>query len=102
MLFDPKRSSKDASGTYFHDITVKATPKQMAAIFGDSDGPGDKTNHEWTCELFNGSVFTIYDWKEPYPDENEVIVWHIGAREYSVAVEAAARIEMLVKRLSKH
>ena len=48
--------------------------------FESNDGQ-DKCNFDWIMETEDGTVFTVYDWKE-YRQlaEDEVIEWHIGGR----------------------
>jgi hypothetical protein len=82
-----KRGSDESSvGTSFHGHVVKATIGELKAIFGEPDFQGDdfadnKMTHEWIFESAEGSVFTLYDWKEYRKiPEYEVIEWHIGAK----------------------
>lgn len=54
------------------------TYSNLIALLGEPHvHRGDKTTVEWAFRCHNGTVFTVYDWKEiatptgPYP-------WHIG------------------------
>ena len=81
-----KKTNKSACGTSFHGITVKATVNQLISAFGepsdDSNTGEDKVNFEWEMETEDGTVFTIYDWKEyRMIDVDEKIEWHIGSME---------------------
>jgi len=62
------------------------TYEKLVQTFGEpSYEGGDKTTCEWHLEFEDGTVATIYDWKEyttPYGEYR----WHIGGRDYS-AVE---------------
>ena len=90
-----------AAGTSFHGITIKATPKQIFAIFGspddDSNTGEDKVNYEWIREMASGDVFTVYDWKEYRQiGWDEKIEWNIGSRSKSVSEDARGLIAMLM------
>lgn len=72
------------SGTSFHGKTITATADELIAIFGppsaDSNGMGEKTNLEWDLITDDGTVFTIYDWKEYRKlSMDEPVEWHIGS-----------------------
>jgi hypothetical protein len=61
----------------------------------DNDGQ-DKVNVEWICELSDGSVFTIYDWKEYISiDYDEEIEFHIGAKDKETSQRAADALAKL-------
>jgi hypothetical protein len=81
-----QKTNKSACGTSFHGITVKATVNQLIQAFGEptiQDNTGeDKVNFEWEMETEDGTVFTIYDWKEYRKLKlDEKIEWHIGSME---------------------
>jgi hypothetical protein len=61
---------------------IRAYYHQLVAVFGEPDMlGGDKTTAEWCLEFEDGTVATIYDWKEC-----EIPMglhrWHIGGRNY--------------------
>jgi len=80
-----KRTDKTANGTSFHDHTFTATVDDLRNVLGkpkfESNDGQDKCNFDWIMETEDGTVFTVYDWKE-YRQlaEDEVIEWHIGGR----------------------
>ena len=86
-------SNKSASGTSFHGQVFTATYNDMVKAIGkpqiaQNDGQ-DKCNYDWICELPTGEVYTIYDWKYYRPLKNdEVVEWHIGARDAYTALLA--------------
>jgi hypothetical protein len=55
---------------YFH---------QLVEVFGEPEGGGDKTTVEWCLEFEDGTIATIYDWKE-YETPMGLYQWHIGGR----------------------
>lgn len=57
----------------------------LVATFGDSMGAGDKTTQEWILVGEDGTVATIYDWKQPSTPLHKC-EWHIGGLSYK-AVE---------------
>jgi hypothetical protein len=58
---------------------VTATYDQLVAHFGEPEGGGDKTTVEWMLQFEDGTVATIYDWKE-YSTPTGLYDWHIGGR----------------------
>lgn len=88
-------SNKDATGTSWHGQIWTATYNDMVKAIGEPQYSGndgrDKVNYEWTCELPTGEVYTIYDWKYYRPlKDDEMIEWHIGARDAYTAICAIA------------
>lgn len=88
-----KLTQKNPSGTSFYGDTIKATYKQLVKAIGEpqyaqNDGE-DKSNFDWTCETEDGTVFTVYDWKEYRSiKSNETIEWHIGANNAAESSQA--------------
>ena len=77
-----KKTNKSLDGTSFHGATFSATLADLQVILGAPNGGGDhhdKVQNEWELELEDGTVFSVYDWKEyrRYTDK-ETIEWHIG------------------------
>lgn len=81
----PKLTNKSNMGTSYHMMNIVTTVNKLIDAIGapqieDNNGQ-DKVNVEWICELSDGTVFTIYDWKEYRPLEyDEEIEFHIGAK----------------------
>ncbi len=79
--------------TSFHGSVIQCTVSDLRSILGEpryqgNDGK-DKVNFDWVMETESGDVFTVYDWKEYRPlDENEVIEWHVGGRSGEVTNQA--------------
>jgi hypothetical protein len=71
------------NGTSFHGQTFRATVNEIARVCGEPDeygDPDDKVQYEWGMETEDGTVFTIYDWKEYRRySKDATIEWHIGA-----------------------
>lgn len=88
--------TKDAlvNGTSFKGY-VTASYSELVEKFGNPDfGPndrgGDKVTCEWALEFEDGTIATIYDWKEydtPMGEHN----WHVGGRDYQ-AVERVLEV----------
>ena len=71
-----------AGSSWFGDLIVTNYPKLIEILgrptFDDNIGQ-DKVNMEWVCESREGFVFTIYDWKEYEPlNEEYEYGFHIG------------------------
>jgi hypothetical protein len=96
----PKLSSKSSAGTSYHMMNIVTTINKLSDAIGkpqieDNDG-SDKVNVEWICELSDGTVFTIYDWKEYRPLEyDEEIEFHIGAKNGELSKRAADALDKL-------
>jgi hypothetical protein len=58
---------------------MRATYNQLVSRFGEPDGGGDKTTVEWVLKFEDGTVATIYDWKECSTPMYEYD-WHIGGK----------------------
>lgn len=57
---------------------ITTTYTDLVRIFGrPSYEFGDKTTAEWILEFSDGTVATIYDWKE-YETPEGMYDWHIG------------------------
>lgn len=89
-----KLSMKPRNGTSFHNVTFPASVNELIQMIGQprycANTGDDKTNFEWVCELENGEVFTIYDWKYYRPvSRDEKIDWHIGAKSAITTLTAA-------------
>ena len=92
-----KRTDKTANGTSFHDHTFTATVDDLRNVLGqpkfESNDGQDKCNFDWIMETEDGTVFTVYDWKE-YRQlaEDETIEWHIGGRSGLITEKALLEI----------
>ena len=88
-----RATGKSASGTSFHNDTIKASVSDLRKILGvpefsNNDGR-DKVNFEWVMETEQGEVFTVYDWKEYRRlTENEIVEWHVGSKNGIVTAKA--------------
>jgi hypothetical protein len=93
-----KQTDKSANGTSFHDTTFIATVADLRKILGEpqceqNDGQ-DKCNFDWTMETEDGTVFTVYDWKEYRKlKEDEDIEWHVGGHSGLDTMKALEEIE---------
>lgn len=98
-----KATSKDTSGTSFHEVTIKCSTATLRKVLGEpeyepNDGE-DKINFEWTLETDSGDVFTVYDWKEYRSlNENETIEWHIGGYNRMSTQQAKSEIIEAIAR----
>ena len=75
----------NANGTSLQGY-IRAYYHQLVEVFGEPEAGGDKTTVEWCLEFEDGTVATIYDWKE-YQTPMGLHQWHIGG-ENNDAVEA--------------
>lgn len=80
-------------GTSFHGTCLLCTKYELSKILGEptyeQNNGEDKVNVEWVCETEDSQTFTIYDWKEYRPiDDNEEIEWHIGGKNRNTTEKA--------------
>lgn len=98
-----KKTEKSINGTSFHNVVINSSINELTQLLGEPsyyDNSGDdKVNVEWECELEDGRVVSLYDWKEYRPvGKDEVIEFHIGG--FSKLDTIDARLELL-KALKK-
>lgn len=97
-----KKTNKNSSGTSFHHHVIETTVDKLTNLLGEpswnsNTGVG-KVNVEWDCELSDGSVFTIYNWKEYRPISNtENIRFHIGGYNSTVTFKAMVELKDLLE-----
>lgn len=98
-----KISQTDRSpvGTSFHGQTIVTTYAALAIAVGAPDyecnDGSDKCNFNWTLELEDGTLFTIYDWKEYRQlGQDELVEWHIGADNAFIAMRAKEALEKVI------
>jgi hypothetical protein len=92
MLLEPK-GSMEAS---YHDVNINVTPKQLIDLctkydikFHMCNDGEDKVNFDFEFETEDGLRFFVYDWKEYRSlSMNEIIEFHIGAKDRSTSNEA--------------
>ena len=98
-----KQTNKPSGGS-FHGTTFTASVSELRKILGEpeceqNDGE-DKVNFEWTMETEDGTVFTVYDWKEYRRlKENEMIRWHVGGESEMDTRKALPEIRQALNKL---
>lgn len=98
------KTFESAVGTSFHDDIITATVNELIKIVGEptvanNDGE-DKVNFEWHLELGDGTIFTIYDWKEYRSiSMDELIEWHIGGNTRIDTTKAYKELKKLLNNL---
>jgi hypothetical protein len=82
----------DANGTHLQGY-MQAYYHQLVGVFGEPTDSGDKTTAEWCLQFEDGTVATIYDWKE-YETPMGRYNWHIGG----TSPQAVARVTRAFKQ----
>jgi hypothetical protein len=72
---------------------MQAYYHQLVEVFGEPEGGGDKTTVEWCLSFEDGTVATIYDWKE-YDTPTGLYNWHIGGK----SKQAVARVQQAFRQ----
>lgn len=90
--------TKNIWGTHFIG-RVYTTYDDLVEIFGPPHVTfGDKTTAEWGFDA-DGTVFTIYDWKQPETPK-EVHGWHVGGRSENALRKAVFYLGDKARRTS--
>ena len=97
------KDSEKANGTSFHNSTIVCTVNQLKEAIGEPvfecNTGEDKSNFDWECELEDGTVFTVYDWKlYEVVDFDEWVDFHIGGFSYAETQKAR---KVLINEISK-
>ena len=80
-----KASWKDVTGTSFKG-DLDTTYDKLVSIFGKPhEVDGDKTQAEWMFKFEDGTVATIYDYKEYDTPVERVTDWHVGGSSKKAA-----------------
>ena len=97
-----KATNKSINGTSFHDQVILETPANMIKFLGEPhEVGGDKTNMEWFMETEDGTVFTVYDWKNYGGIRmDQVVEWHIGGHSKTDTIKARQEIFDLLFKAS--
>lgn len=73
-----ERDNVDVNGTCLQGY-IECTYNELRETFGEpGEGDGYKVQAEWCGKTSDGTVFTIYDWKEYETPPEQVTEWHIG------------------------
>jgi len=95
-----KASKKSLGGTSYYGENVVATLAKIEKVIGKSgEGDGYTVSHEWTMELEDGRVFSVYDWKEGRIGRRK-IEWHIGALDKQTTIDAQNELMKLLNERS--
>ena len=79
----------NVGGTFLQGY-IKATYEQLLKAFGephDPDGDNYKTDVEWAFEFADGTVATLYNWKngknylgDEGSELNDIYEWNVGGK----------------------
>lgn len=61
---------------------IRTTYDKLVKVFGNPDyqgSDGDRVTCEWDIQFEDGTIATIYDWKE-YETPLHLYNWHIGGK----------------------
>ena len=80
------KKTNEVDGTHLVGY-VETTFAELVKTFGEphygESGDG-KTTAEWALQFYDGTIATIYDWKEPKTPKKKYD-WHIGGHtDYAV------------------
>jgi hypothetical protein len=69
----------DISGT-FYVASIDTTYQELVEIFGlpCSEKDSEKTKASWCFEFEDGTIATIYDYKDEHDKVEDVTDWHVG------------------------
>lgn len=85
---------------------ISPTFAQLKAAFGEpwrftSRGAeyDEKVRVEWVLEWEDGSISTIYDWKDPYTPIHRVTDWHVGGKDSKVLDYVSRQLAVALERM---
>ena len=98
-----KQTIRSATGTSFHDTVINTTVNKLIKALGkpmnDQNDGKDKINFEWKMELEDGTIFTVYDYKEYRKlDLDELIEFHIGGFDVQATEKALWNIQWALEK----
>ena len=96
--------SPSPNGTSFHGTEIVTTPQKLIDIanshgvkYHDENGGMDKVNFDFAFQLDDGTIFTVYDWKEYRRlDLDEEIEFHIGGFDLNSTMKGKQALEQLL------
>lgn len=74
-------------GTWYQGEIRGFSVDDLVRAFGKPLGPMDKSRFNWDVQMKDGTVFTVYDWKESGPDQS-IRVWNVGGKDPEVVALA--------------
>ena len=78
MNFKVNKSNIEVSGTYLQGH-ITATYDELVKAFGEPEEGCDKVMAEWNIKFADGTIATIYDWKNYHLKTAESVTdWHVG------------------------
>jgi hypothetical protein len=97
-----KKTTKDSKENKFYGAIIETTPNKLKKILGEPqffcNNGRYKNNICYTCEINNGNIITIYDWKECRQiDMNEIIRFHIGGNNKEDTINAKTELNSLLQ-----
>jgi hypothetical protein len=66
--------------------SIDATYSQLVRTFGKPEPAYDKSRAEWTILFDDGTIATIYDWKETIRPIEAVTRWNVGGKTFSAYI----------------
>ena len=90
-----RESSFAANGTGLRGY-IKTTYSNLVSLFGEPEGPSDKVTASWIIQFEDGTIATIYDWKE-YATPMGEYEWHIGGK----TLKAVHLVTDLINKVSE-
>jgi hypothetical protein len=95
------KHSELVNGTSFHDVTIITSINQLTNLLGEpsiEDNSGEyKVNVEWEVITEEGTVGTIYDWKEYRRlDRDDIVEFHIGGFNKSDTLIVKDKLKQLL------
>ena len=88
------RHTTNVNGTRLQGY-VRTTFNKLIEVFDAPNiGKGDKTNAEWGLRFADGTIATIYDWKEALIPTKEY-AWHIGGHDSNAVKRVCSTLGVL-------
>lgn len=90
-------STQSPTGTSFWGHTIRTSFNEIMKAFpGLEVGDADKSRYHMVFELLDGSVVTLYDYKEWGIQDDSIVDFHIGGHKEIVTAEAQRILKSMV------
>lgn len=86
---DFARDNIDINGTHLQGY-IEISYANLVRVLGDPEMMDDKVQVQWDLKFSDGTIVTIYDWKER-KNPSDITFWHIGGH----SEEAVKKVKSL-------
>jgi hypothetical protein len=76
---------------------ISATYEELVRTFGEPGcGDGYKTRVEWDIQFADGTLASVYDWKSPEDEVEDVEDWNVGGFSVMAVRSVEAALDVII------